>query len=281
MDKLKKRYGSLFGALLHAIKWRPEISAALGLCGTCLTIYTEELYANLERVLVYLARTKKIGTTFSADTDSAKKLRAYADANWTTTRSTTGFVIMLAGGAIAHASRRQHCISMSTCETELIAIALADCAIKLLYITGLLRFLGHEIDEAIEVYTDNKAADDLCHRFNSAQNSRHIDRNLFNMRELRGLSVVTVAHVPTAEDPADLFTKRSSPSSLSTSTASSCTTSRATLALTTRAVPSRSSGARRPKLRRGTISNSSSSSSRTELTRRWAYSLARAPWGRR
>jgi hypothetical protein len=204
-DELKKRYGSLFGALLHAIKWRPEISAALGLCGTCLTICTEELYANLERVLVYLARTKKIGTTFSAHTNGARKLRAYADANWTTTRSTTGFVIMLAGGAIAHASRRQHCISMSTCEAEL--IALADCAIELLYIIGLLRFLGHEIDEAIEVYTDNKAAYDLCHRFNSAQNSRHIDRKLFKMRELRGLGVVTVAHVPTAENPADLFTK--------------------------------------------------------------------------
>jgi len=112
---------------------------------------------------------------------------------------------MLAGGAIAHASRRQHCISMSTCEAEL--IALADCASELLYIIGLLRFLGHEIDEAIEVYPDNKAAYDLCHRFNSAQNSRHIDRKLFKMRELRGLGVMTVAHVPTAENPADLFTK--------------------------------------------------------------------------
>jgi len=36
---------------------------------------------------------------------------------------------------------------------------------------------------------------------------RHIDRKLFKMRELRGLGVVTVAHVPTAENPADLFTK--------------------------------------------------------------------------
>jgi len=123
-----------------------------------LTICTEELYSNLERALVYPARTKKIGTTFSAHTDGAKKLRAYADANWTTTRSTTGFVIMLAGGALTHASRRQHCISMSTCEAEV--IALADCAIELLYIIGLLRLLGHEIDEAIEVYTDNKAAYD-------------------------------------------------------------------------------------------------------------------------
>jgi len=205
-------------------------------------------------VLVYLARTKKIGTMFSAHTDGAKKLRAYADAHWTTTRSTTGFVIMPAGGAIAHASRRQHCISMSTCKAEL--IALADCSIKLLYIIGLLWFLGHEIDEAIEVYTDNKAVYDLCHRFNSAQELRHINRKLFKMRKLRGLGVITVAHVPTAENPADLFTKVLDKQPFDERRKFVHTTSRATLALTTRAMPSRSSGARRPGLRRGPISNS-------------------------
>jgi len=76
------------------------------------------------------------------------------------------------------------------------------------------------------------------------------------MRELRGLAVMTVAHVPTAENPADLFTKvldkqpfekhRKFVHNLLGDTA-----------LTTRAVPSRSSGARRPGLQRGPISSSS------------------------
>ena len=51
-DPLKARYGSLFGALLYAIKWRPEISASLGRCGTCLTIFTEDMYQCLMRILV-------------------------------------------------------------------------------------------------------------------------------------------------------------------------------------------------------------------------------------
>ena len=46
-----------------------------------------------------------------------------------------------------------------------------------------------------------------CHRFTSAQNSRHIDRKLFKMRELRGAGVVVVKTVPTEDNPADLFTK--------------------------------------------------------------------------
>ena len=68
-------------------------------------------------------------------------------------------------------------------------------------------FLGHDVDGAIEAFTDNKGAFDLCHRFTSAQHSRHVDRKLFKMRELRGAGIVTVRHIPTENNPADLFTK--------------------------------------------------------------------------
>ena len=81
---------------------------------------------------------------------------------------------MLAGAAICCVSRRQHCITMSSCESEL--VALADCAIELLHIIEVVKFLGHDISDAVEVCTDSKAAFDLCHRFTSAQHSRHIDR---------------------------------------------------------------------------------------------------------
>ena len=59
----------------------------------------------------------------------------------------------------------------------------------------------------MEVSTDNKGAYDLCHRFTSAANSRHVDRKLFKMRELRGAGVVNVKHVGTDFNPADIFTK--------------------------------------------------------------------------
>ena len=59
----------------------------------------------------------------------------------------------------------------------------------------------------MDVYTDSKAAYDLCHRFTTAQNSRHVERKLFKMRELRGAGVVKVNHMPGEANPADLFTK--------------------------------------------------------------------------
>ena len=204
--ELTKSFGSLFGALLHATKYRPETMAALGLLGSCLSFPSQELYdIHLVRVLVYLARTRSLGVTYSKHAENAARLRAFADSNWAVTRSTTGYTIMLAGAGIGSVSRRQHCISMSSCEAEL--NALAECAIELLHVSATLAFIGHRQDSAIECFTDNKAAYDLCHRFTSAQNSRHIDRKMFKMRELRGAGVVTVAHVGTEFNPADLFTK--------------------------------------------------------------------------
>eukprot|EP00327_Prymnesium_parvum_P001829 CAMPEP_0182840862 /NCGR_PEP_ID=MMETSP0006_2-20121128/24704_1 /TAXON_ID=97485 /ORGANISM="Prymnesium parvum, Strain Texoma1" /LENGTH=134 /DNA_ID=CAMNT_0024970263 /DNA_START=154 /DNA_END=558 /DNA_ORIENTATION=+ len=94
---------------------------------------------------------------------------------------------------------------MSSTEAEL--VALADCAIELLYILGVLEDLGVEIPRPVDVCTDNKGAYDLCYRFTSAQNSRHVDRKMFKMRELRGAGTVTVRHIPTEQNPADLFTK--------------------------------------------------------------------------
>ena len=203
--ELLAAYQSLYGSLLHATKFRPEISAAMGLLGSCLTFPTKDLYDCLMHVLVYLGRSRNLGVTYSAHVPDAKLLKAFSDSDWSITRSTTGFVLMLAGGAIGTVSRRQHCITMSSCEAEL--VGLADTSIELIHTIGVLTFLGHEVPSAVEVCTDSKAAYDLCHRFTSAQNSRHVDRKLFKMRELRGAGVVRVRHIPGETNPADLFTK--------------------------------------------------------------------------
>ena len=94
---------------------------------------------------------------------------------------------------------------MSSCEAEL--VALADLAIELIYIRELATFIGYEHEGPVTVSTDNKGAYDLCHRYTSAANSRHVDRKLFKMRELRGAGVVNVKWVSTDANPADLFTK--------------------------------------------------------------------------
>ena len=121
-------------------------------------------------------------------------------------------VVMVAGGKLAPHTPDSRWSCMSTCcnsfgrgEEEL--VALAACAIELIYIMSLLKFIGYECDEDVCVETDNKGAYDLCHRYTSAQHSRHIDRKLFKLREMRGAGMVTVKYLPTDDNTADLFTK--------------------------------------------------------------------------
>ena len=146
-----------------------------------------------------------MGVCFSGRGDGADKITALADANWRAKRSTTGFCIFLGNACAGSCCRRQTGLSMSSCEAEL--TALADLAIELLVFIGVAEAHGHRVEAPIECGTDNKGAYDLCHRFTSAQHSRHIDRKIYKMRELRGAGRVTVKYVPTDENTADIFTK--------------------------------------------------------------------------
>ena len=53
----------------------------------------------------------------------------------------------------AHAARTV-CIAMSTTEAEL--VALAQCAIEMIYIISLLKFIGYVCKGDVMVETDNK-----------------------------------------------------------------------------------------------------------------------------
>ena len=67
--------------------------------------------------------------------------------------------------------------------------------------------VGYVHDGPIVAETDTKGAYDLCHRYASAQHSRHTKRKLYKMRDLRGAGVVEVRYLKTEENTADIYTK--------------------------------------------------------------------------
>ena len=80
----------------------------------------------------------------------------------------------------------------------------------MIYIISLLKFIGYVCKGDVMVETDNKGAYELCHKYTSAQHTRHIDRKLFKLREMRGAGIVKVQYIPTDENTADLFTSSGS-----------------------------------------------------------------------
>ena len=228
-DEDYEAYGSLVGALQYAVNLRPEIAFPVGVGGRCRTFPTRGMYRCMERVLVYAARTTELEVYYTGSGDEARKVRVKADSDWHVRRSTTGFWVQLAMASISSRSHRQHCIAMSSCEAEM--MALADASLELLYLVEVLTHIGFEFGDIdietddhethklyhrklgdikhgpVEVGTDSKATYDLCHRTTTGANSRHVERKVFKMRELKHAGKVKVVQIPTEDNSADIFTK--------------------------------------------------------------------------
>ena len=189
-----ERYGTLVGVLQFAAANRPDVAFAIGVGGRCRTFPTAAMLEHMERVLVYLGRTADLSINYSADHPDARRLIGRSDSSWEVRRSTTGYCIFLAGAVVAHVSRRQHAIAVSSTEAEMMAVA--DLALELLYVREVLSHLGHVFTEddlevgtkhpeahrqihaagdivhgRTEVGVDNSGAYDLCHRATMGKNS--------------------------------------------------------------------------------------------------------------
>ena len=57
--------------------------------------------------------------------------------------------------------------------TEAELVALADCAIELLYLMGVLTFIGFDVSSAVQVYTDNKVGVDVVDQKDAARITDH------------------------------------------------------------------------------------------------------------
>jgi hypothetical protein len=158
------------------------------------------------RALRYL-KEHPDGITYSSS-GGAPQLIGYADASFAadkdTRRSHTGFVFLLAGGAVAWRSKRQQCVTLSTAEAEYVALcSAAKDAIPLL---RALRFLGVQ-QRTVELLEDNTAAARLAADPAASQRTKHVDVQFHYVREQVRRGRITVVAVRTQEQHADVLTK--------------------------------------------------------------------------
>ena len=84
-------------------------------------------WAAIKRIFRYLKGTRNHALTFGGNEDHLlnDNLNIYCDADWATDldrKSISGYVITMAGGAIAWSSKKQSTVALSTAEAEYIAM---------------------------------------------------------------------------------------------------------------------------------------------------------------
>jgi len=201
-------YREIVGSLLYASsKTRPDISYAVNYASRHVEKYSQENINEVKHILKYLNGNIKQGLKYSS-TESGNVLTAYCDADFVgdteTRRSTTGYVIFYADGAITWCSRKQSIIALSSTEAEYIAAA--ECCKELLYLKTLFEELLNE-PITIKLNVDNQSAIALITNGVVNKRSKHIDVKYRFVHDLVKRKIIKVNFCPTDLQVADIFTK--------------------------------------------------------------------------
>src|SRR5258708_22645465 len=95
--------------------------------------------------------------------------------------STSGYVFLLANGAISWSSRKQKTVAQNTTEAEY--MAMTDASNQGVWYKSFLKELGYTVDTPIPLHCDNKGAVDLALNPVTGRRSKHIDIKHHVLRE--------------------------------------------------------------------------------------------------
>ncbi|WCJ24897.1 hypothetical protein M5689_006822 [Euphorbia peplus] len=203
------KYSQIIGSLLHlASHTRLDISFDVGKLGR----YTHNLnithWEALERVFQYLKGTIDYALHYSG---FPTVMEGYSDANWIPdskeTKSTTGFVFTIGGGAIAWKSAKQTIISRSTMEAKLVALDVASREAE--WIKSLLSDIPllNKSLPPISMHCDSQSTISLVRSKNYNDKRRHITIRHKSIRHLLSHGVISLDFVRFENNIADPFTK--------------------------------------------------------------------------
>jgi len=163
--------------------------------------------AALKRILRYIRGTLHLGLKLRPS--SVEDIIAYSDADWAgcpnTRKSTSGYAVFLGDNLISWSSKRQSTISRSSAEAEYRAVA--NAIAEATWLRQLLLELHTPLRRATLVYCDNISAVYMSSNPVQHQRTKHIEIDLYFVRERVALGHVKVLHVPTSSQYADIFTK--------------------------------------------------------------------------
>ena len=214
----------MLGCLLYIQAMvQPDITFTVQQCAWfCIDPSLEHEQA-VKRICRYLLRTKDKVLVFRPD--KSRGLECYVDADWAGTwkkrsahdpmsaHSCTGFVILYMGCPIIWKSSMQSLIALSTTEAEYIALstALRDVIhmINLLKELQSMNFPVHHNTPQIQCRTfeDNMSCVKIANNHRTRPRTKHLSIRLHHFRSHVVNKVITIEHISTKNQLADIFTK--------------------------------------------------------------------------
>lgn len=162
-----------------------------------------------KRILRYLRGTVELGILYRRDESSRLRLMAFTDSDYAgdvdDRRSTSGFVFLMASGAVSWASKKQPVVALSTTKAEYIAASLCSC--QCVWLRRVLEMIGCGEGFATVINCDNSSTIQLSKHPVFHGKSKHIEVRFHNLRELVSEGIVKLEYCSTENQVADIFTK--------------------------------------------------------------------------
>ncbi|GJX74711.1 ribonuclease H-like domain-containing protein [Tanacetum coccineum] len=167
----------------------------------------EQHFAALKRILRYVRGTVDFGLQLYVSATTS--LVGYTDADWpgcpSTRRSTSGYCIFLGDNLLSWSAKRQHTLSCSNAEAGYRGVA--NVVAETAWLRNLLCKLHSFLSTATLVYCDNVSAIYMFVNPDQHQRTKHIEIDIYFVRDMVTASQVRVLHVPSRYQYADIFTK--------------------------------------------------------------------------
>lgn len=155
----------------------------------------------------YLKGTLEYKLTYSADGPS--DFITYTDAAHgdciDTGRSTSGYVTLLAGGAVGWSSKLQSIVTLSTTEAEYVAAV--EAAKEIIWMRNILCEFGYNMDKPSVLHMDNQSAISVSKNPEHHGRMKHLDLRFHWFRDVVNSKLISPSYIPTAEMVADILTK--------------------------------------------------------------------------
>ena len=202
-------YKSLIGSIMYAMTGtRPDVAYSLGVLARFMDHAGPEHYNAAKYLLGYLKKNPSTGLSFRKGVN--EELIGFCDADYNgdeeTMRSTSGYGFTLNGTIISWRSQLQRTASGGgTAESEL--TAMKEAVSEALWLRLLLEELGYTPQGPTKIFCDNSAAVQIANGKGKHSGVRHYRSRIAFVRDWIELGQVVVLHMPTAQMPADMFTK--------------------------------------------------------------------------
>ena len=203
-------YATLIGSLMYL---------AIGICldiaysVQCLAQFMQNPklihWTAIKWIFWYLKGMRTLGLTYGGSEDlNNEELNIYCDANWASDmdrKSISGYVITLAGGAVAWSSKKQSMVALSTAKAKYVAAM--HCAKQVIWHRSLLNEVGIPLPSTSTIFPDNQAAILIAHHLEHHAWMKHIDITHHFLHDLIQDGMLNLVYINTHINLADIFTK--------------------------------------------------------------------------